>query len=180
MRGTAAATVFLVLLGSACASGLSVEEYATAIEGHVVVMNDRLAEGDPLYGRTPTADELSWFFNDRVAARRTFVEELTRLEPPETARELHDTALRVLERLVDVEGELAAFVETSGPFESLEAVWQTPQGQAALAVDQEAVALCESAQSQFDSTKARADLSELPWIPPELKEVVLVTFRCTG
>jgi len=40
--------------------------------------------------------------------------------------------------------------------------------------------LCQSAQSTFDETAVREELGDVPWVPPEMKEVVIVTFGCVA
>ena len=47
------------------------------------------------------------------------------------------------------------------------------------ALDEEAVALCQVAQAEFDATADREVFGEMPWIPSELREVVSVAFGCT-
>ena len=56
---------------------------------------------------------------------------------------------------------------------------QSPEYLATQAVKEEAVALCQAAQAQFDSTSDREVFGEMPWIPSALREVVSVAFGCT-
>lgn len=60
----------------------------------------------------------------------------------------------------------------------IEPIWETPEGVAARAADADAIAVCLAAQAEFDQTADRADLANAPWIPAEMKEVILVAFGC--
>ena len=77
------------------------------------------------------------------------------------------------------EAELAARVLAMDSPVGIEEIWETTEGQAARAADADAVALCRAAQAEFDSTKERAALEGVPWIPADLKQVVRVAFGCT-
>ena len=48
----------------------------------------------------------------------------------------------------------------------------------ARAVDAESLAICDAAQASIDATQDRDAFSDTPWIPPEMKEVIEVTFKC--
>lgn len=143
-------------------------------------MADGLVAADDLYHGEPTIENIRSFVNGRAEAREAFLEGFEMLDPPESARDLHEVALGVMTRLAGAEAQLASAVEQTDSFESWDAVWQTPEARAMFDVELEAVALCESAQGDFDASSRNAELGDTPWIPPEMKEVVVVAFRCRG
>ena len=106
------------------------------------------------------------------------MEDLEALEPPEEAAELHAIVVDIFNRLTVAEESLAARVTShetvSGPAEW----WATPEGQAARAVDEEVTHICVVAQGAFDETVDREAVADVPWMPPEMKEVVRVAFGC--
>ena len=59
--------------------------------------------------------------------------------------------------------------------------WQwvdTPEGRAADAVLEEVYEFCRSSQAEYDATRDRESLNDLPWVPSEMREVVKVAFGC--
>jgi hypothetical protein len=170
--------VLLVLLTAACSSAPSVAEYAEDVETLVTAMNDRLDEIDAELPETPNLVEIKSYATERVAARTAFVDGLRALEPPEDVTDVHVTAIQIMERLTASESAMADQVLDWQSASDIEAVWETPQGIAARAADAQAVELCLAAQADFDQTAERAELEGVPWIPPDMKEVILVTFGC--
>ena len=51
-------------------------------------------------------------------------------------------------------------------------------GDAVRAVDVESLAICDASQASIDGTQARDAFSDARLIPPEMKEVIEVTFKC--
>jgi hypothetical protein len=45
--------------------------------------------------------------------------------------------------------------------------------------DEEVTQICVVAQGAFDETVDREAVAEVPWMPPEMKEVVRVAFGCS-
>lgn len=140
-------------------------------------MNSRLDELDAQLSETGDLEEIREYARERVAARYTFVAVLEELEPPSELSDLHTAAEDILGRLADAEAALADYVEGLQPGTDVGNVWGTPLGLAARAADEESIELCLAAQSKLDTTE-RSDLADVPWIPPELKEVVVVAFGC--
>ena len=60
----------------------------------------------------------------------------------------------------------------------VDAIWQTEEGVAALAANENAIELCYAAQAELDRTQARTDLDDASWMPSDMKEVVRVAFGC--
>ena len=177
MKRLVAATLFSSLALSACGGGLSLTEYAGELESAATEMNSRLDELDAQLSETGDLEEIKEYARERVAARYTFVAVLEELEPPNELSDLHTAAEDILGRLADAEAALADYVDGLESGMDVGDVWATPLGLAARAADEESIDLCLAAQSELDTTE-RSDLAEVPWIPPELKEVVVVAFGC--
>ena len=177
MKRVVASVLSSVLVLSACGGGSTLTEYAAELESAVAQMNGRLDELDASLGGAADLDEVRRYANERVAARYAFVETLKTLEPPSEVDELHDTALDVMGRLADAESALADYVNEVDDAATVDDFWATPLGVAARTADEESISLCLAAEERLD-TRERSELAELPWIPPELKEVVVVAFGC--
>jgi len=168
----------LALLVTACASEVSLTDYAEEVERLVVAMNERLDDGEPALDAGSTLARAQAYLADRADARNEFLDAFGALSPPEDAAELHAAALDIVTRLAAAEAALADLALQATTFEDASAIWNTPQGEAFQSLDEEALALCLAAQTDFDATADRDAFSETPWIPPEMKEVVEVAFRC--
>jgi hypothetical protein len=141
-------------------------------------MNQRIDDGEAEVAADPTLERAQSYATDRLDARHDFIDALDALEPPDEVADLHTTALDIFNRLVAAETVLADLVMVADSFEEADAVWITPQGEAFRRIDEEAVALCAVVQADVDATQQRDVFSDMPWIPPEMKEVIDVAFRC--
>lgn len=168
----------LLVTISACSGGLSLADYAEQVEVLVASMNTALDELDADSDGTADLEAVRFYAVERVEIRSSFVADLRALEPPDEVVELHEAAVRIMARLATAESALADRVMTMSSAEGLESIWDTPEGLAARAADVEAVELCLAAQSEFDETADRAELKDVPWIPSEMKEVIVVAFGC--
>ena len=177
---TVALSLALVLV--ACGGGtLTLSEYGEQGEQLVIEVSQRVDALDAaLESDDQTVDSVQAYWDERVEARRDFSEGLAALEPPDEAAELHAIVVDVFNRLTAAEESLAARVTSletvSGPAEW----WATQEGQAARAVDEEVPQICVAAQGAFDETADREAVVDVPWMPPEMKEVVRVAFGCPG
>ena len=180
-RIVAVVGVCLVLILAACGGGsLTLSEYGERGEQLVIEVSQRVDALDAaLESENQTVESVRAYWDERVEARRDFSEGLEALEPPEEAEELHAIVVDMFRRLTVAEEALAvrvASIETlSGPVEW----WATPEGQAARAVDEEVTQICVVAQEAFDETVDREAVADVPWIPPDMKEVVRVAFGCS-
>lgn len=165
------------LVVAACGGEPSLADYASELESAVAEMNTRLDELDVGMSDTGDLDEIKEYARERVAARDAFVAVLGELEPPSEVGDLHTTAEDIIGRLADAEAALADYVSGLEPGADVGDLWATPLGVAARAADAESIELCLAAQSELD-TSERSELAGVPWIPPELKEVVVVAFGC--
>lgn len=173
-----AAVCALALAAVACSSELSLTEYGEQVESLVDDMNNTLDRLDAEAEAAPSLEATRRYIQERVKARNTFVEGFGAIDPPEDAMELHDAALGIMGRLADAEAALAARVYELETDVGMASIWLTPEGIAARRADAAAIELCLSAQSEFDRTEMRKELGDVPWVPPAMKEVVLVTFGC--
>lgn len=170
----------LLLAAAACGGGtLTLSEYADEGEKLVIVVSERINTLDAEWeSQTPTAEGARNYWDQRVDARVEFLDGLQELDPPAEAVELHGMVVDLFDNLTAAERDLAARVAT---FETVNEHWQwfdTPEGQAAMAADEEISAICHLVQAEFDATKDREIVSDVPWISPEMKEIVQVAFGC--
>ena len=178
MRAPRIRVLFLVFVVAACGGGPSLTDYAEDVETLVATMNARLDELDAETEGTQDLDEIQRYAQQRVAARSDFLAGMQDLEPPDDVAELHGTALEIMERVTDAESVLADRVMDLESASGIDAIWETPEGVAARAADAQAIALCQGAQAEFDQTVDRTEFEDVPWIPSEMKQVILVAFGC--
>lgn len=179
MRSIVAVTC-LALVASCGGGELTLSEYAEEVEVLVTTMNRRLDDLDAeRESEVPTVESTQAFRNARVAARRQFLDAFRALEPSEEATELHTAALGIVTRLTAAEEALARRAEDVETEAELGRLSETPEALAADAVDEEAIAICQAAQAQVDATADREVFEDVPWIPSEMTDVVLVFFGCT-
>lgn len=177
-KGGLALVGLLALLVPACSSGPSLTEYGAQVESLVAEMNGTLDRLDADVEAAPSLEATKRYARDRVAARDEFVEAMRALDSPQDATELHEAAVGIMGRLAQAEAALAEVVYSLESNVGIDEIWLTPEGVAARSADQAAIELCLAAQSEFDRTEMRAELGDVPWIPPEMKEVVIVAFNC--
>ena len=56
--------------------------------------------------------------------------------------------------------------------------WNTAEGAAVVAVEEEIYSFCLIFQAMYDATVERVLVSDVPWIPSEMKEIVQVDIGC--
>jgi hypothetical protein len=164
----------------ACGGGsLTVSEYAAEAEALVAVLEARFESLDTEWeSKTPTPEGARAYWDGRLAVRAEFLQGVRALDPPDELAELHAAALDVFSRITAADEALAARVAT---FETVTEHWQwvdTAEGQAAEAVLEEVFAFCRASQAEFDATEERESLEDVPWLPPEMTEIVKVAFGC--
>ncbi len=167
-----------VILTAGCGGSPSTAEYAEDVEALVTAMNARLDELDVDVDGTQDLQAIKTYAEQRVLARNEFLVGLQALAVPAEVAELHGTALDIMGRVAAAEGAMADLVMTWESASDIEEIWETPLGIAARTVDDEAVALCLAAQAGFDKTADREELEDVPWVPTEMKAVILVAFGC--
>lgn len=170
----------VALLAPSCSSSMSLTEYATEGEALILDMNRRLNE---LYAEAREVDSLEGtkrYIADRVQLRHDFLDSLRELSPPDDAAELHEAAIAAIDRLASAEAALSDRVQHIDTYISVDAIWALPEAAAARVADEAAIELCRSAQSDLDRTQLREEFGDVPWVPPQMKEVVLVALRCVN
>ena len=174
------ACTFLVLTLMGCGDGsLTVAEYAAQAEELVAELAAELESLDAeLESQSPSLEAARAYWERRLAARVELLGGIRALDPPEELADLHATALDLFGRITAAEEDVAARVESFETAADLDQTWQTTEGQAAQAVLEEVFALCRATQTGFDETEDRESLNDVPWIPPEMKEVIQISFGC--
>jgi hypothetical protein len=178
MRALQLQILLLVVLATACGGGPSLPDYAEDVEVLVATMNARLDELDAETVGTRDLDEIKRYAQQRMIARSDFLTGMSDLKPPDDVLELHETAVGIMQRVFDSESILADRVMNLESASGIDAIWETPEGIAARAADAQAIALCLAAQTEFDQTADRAEFEDVPWIPYEMKSVIVVAFGC--
>ncbi len=178
MRALQLQILLLVVLATACGGGPSLHDYAEDVETLVVTMNARLDNLDAETDGTQDLGQIKRYARERIAARSDFLAGMRDLEPPDDVAELHDTALEIMQRVTEAESVLADRVMDLESVVDIDAIWETPEGIAARTADAQAIALCLAAQTEFDQTADREKFKDVPWIPSEMKSVIVVAFGC--
>ena len=174
------AGVWCAVVLAACGGGsLTLSEYAAEAEELVAVMVAQFDSLDTEWeSQAPTVEAARSYWEGRLAIRAEFLEAVRMLDPPDAVEAQHETALDLFDRITAADEALAARVAT---FESLTGHWDwvdTPEGEAAEAVLEEVFAFCRASQAEYDATRDREALVDVPWLPSEASEVVSVAFGC--
>ena len=176
---TMVAVVAGVLLASCGGGGLSLAEYNTEGMALGAAMEERIyvldAEWD---SQTATVEDVRTYWDERIAAYETALEGFEALEPTAEAAELHRTGMPLFTKLVAAESALAARVASSDTVTVPEQWWDTAEGEAVGVVAEEIYSFCLIFQAMYDATVERIALSDVPWIPAGMKEVVQVDIGC--
>jgi hypothetical protein len=174
-----AALVWPVVVAGCGGGALTLTEFGDEAERLVLVMGSEMGALDSeMESMATTVDGTQSYWDQRMQIRAAFLDDLRALEAPDEAVELHVMVIDVFGELVDAEQALADSVVGSGTVSTPAQWWSFPEANAARAADAAILDICEIVQSEFDETQRREDLSETPWIPPRLKEVVRVAFHC--
>jgi len=168
------------LLLASCGGGdLSLAEYnsegmalATAMEERIYALD---AEWD---SQTATAEDVRTYWDQRIEAYETALGSFEALEPAGEAAELHRTGMELFTKLVAAESALATRVVSFETVTTPEQWWDTAEGEAVGVVEEEIYSFCLVFQAMYDATVERIALSDVPWIPSEMKEIVQVDIGC--
>lgn len=155
-------------------------EYAAEIEDEINVMHSQIADTDAALVNVTSVEEAQRAWAQRVAARERLIEAMAALEPPESAAELHEATQDILGRLTAAEAAMGLAAAEYDSMTELARIWDSPEGLAARAVDQDAIAICQAAQARFDETTDREILEDVSWVTAEMKDIVDVVFGCTA
>lgn len=168
-----------VAAASACGGELSITEYAAQAEALVAEMEADFAEIDATWeAQQPTKDGALRYWEERLQIRDEFLEGVESLKPPAEVADQHAAALDVFGRITEADRALAARVAALDDVTAHREWLETAEGQTSLAVLEDVYAFCRASQADYDETAEREPLGDVPFIPPELKQVVSVAFGC--
>lgn len=172
-------TVSTVVLAACGGGSLTLTEYASETAALIKRVDSRLdAHADELFSSPASLEDTLAFLEDRVAGYHELVEGINDLNPPEQTTDLHAALQEILERLLETEEARLTFAETVTSVADLDQVWDGPEAQAVREAELEAITICFAAQAQVDATADREAFADIPWMPPEMREVVVAAFDC--
>lgn len=180
----AALTLSVVLLATGCGRKASLTEYVAAINEAVELAQARAAqfraEGHLAESSTPRQVALGLTrLLDEV--RIPLQEAAEGVEPPEQVAELHSRLWSWHAELIDVEIALARRFERTPDTDSGWAEFSdSPEADDYRASLAKGKHLCADLQGRLDGTADRVALQGVPWLPPELGEVVEAALGCEG
>lgn len=179
MRRVVAAAICSVLLASCGSGDVTLTEYIGEVE---VLTNAMYGQLDrvttEVTSASVTVEDIQVAYAQAAVAFRQFSDGLQTLEPPPEVAETHHAALGMAAKLAGAGEAFAARADLIAGEQELDQLFTSPEGQALQAAQGEIVAFCQARQAEFDATADREGLSDAPWIPAEMKEVVLVAFGC--
>jgi hypothetical protein len=172
--------VYLSLVVVACGGeDLTLGEYSTQGQAITVVMEQRIQALDSgLDFQTANADDVDDYWNRRVEARVDALERLQDLNPPATIADLHEQGMDLFSELVEGEKTMAVRIASFDAVTEPSQWWETAEGKSVLAVNEQILVLCNQFQAMYDATVARVVLSDAPWIPERMKEVIQIDVGC--
>lgn len=170
----------LILVVAACGGdSLTLSEYNEQGSALVTAMDERLHALDVEWNtREPTVEGARNYWDRRIEARVEALEGLRGLEPPDELAELLGKGLELFSQLTTAEKALAIRVSSFETVTAPQQWWSTPEGKAVQAVDEEINAFCMVVQARYDATIERIVLSDVPWIPSDMKEIVQIDIGC--
>jgi hypothetical protein len=171
----------LALSFAGCGTGeSSMSDYADQVEQLVTTMNTKIDTSEAQSeAQGFTLEATRQFWETKVEARSEFIAGLGEIDPPDDAEEMHTAALSIVGRLKAADEAVTDLLRSMTTEQEMGLLTQSPEYLATEAVDEEAVALCQAVQAEFDSTYDREVFGDSPWVPSELREVVSVAFGCT-
>jgi hypothetical protein len=174
------AIAYLVLLATACGGGgLSLAEYNAQGMAVASKMEERLYALDAEWeSQIPTVEGARDYWADRIEAYETALDGFQALEPAGEAAELHRTGMELFSKFVAAERALAVRVASFETVTGPDVWWNTSEGVAVGAVEEEIYSFCLVFQAMYDATVERIAMSDVPWIPSEMKAVVQVDIGC--
>ena len=168
-----------LLLVSCGGDDLSLAEYNTEGLALGATMEERIYELDAeLDPQTATVEDVRTYWDQRIEAYGKALEGYEALQPAAEAAELHGKGMELFTELVAAESALATRVISFDTVTSPEQWWNTAEGEAVGAVEEEIYSFCLIFQAMYDRTMERITLSDVPWIPAQMKEIVQVDIGC--
>lgn len=168
-----------VVLASCGGGGLTLAEYNEQGMALGAVMEERIDALDAAWDtQTATLEDVRTYWDRRIDAYETALEGFQALEPTRDAANLHRTGVEMFTKLVAAEKALAARVASFETKTGPEQWWDTAEGADVVEVAEEIYSFCLVFQEMYDATLERVIVSEVPWIPSEMKEIVQVDIGC--
>ena len=150
------------------------------VDGAVADVDRAIAALDVETSSQPLTLEIARnYWSSKADSRRELIAGLEAIEPPEEAAEMHESAIGVVSRLAAADESVAELVETMETDQELTRLAQSPEFLANETVDEDAVAMCQAAQAELDTSSDEGIIADTPWIPSGLHETVIVVFGCT-
>lgn len=179
MRITGVGVLLALLLVACGGAQLTATEYASQVEEMVAQMEADFQSIDSRWeSQPPSLGGALEYWDKRLEIRDEFLDGISGLSPADNMAEMHEAAIAVFRKISAADTELAARVATFDVVTDHDQWLATPEGEASLAVLEEVFAFCRASQEEFDATADRESLTDVPWLPPELKETVKVAFGC--
>ena len=174
-----AAVLLGVVLASCGGGGLTLAEYNEQGMALGAVMEERIAALDAAWdSQTATVEDVRTYWDRRIKAYETALDGFRALEPAKDAANLHRTGVEMFTKLVAAENALAARVASFETATGPEQWWATAEGAAVAEVGEEIYSFCLVFQEMYDATLERVIVSDVPWIPSDMKEIVQVDIGC--
>ena len=172
----------LVIVVASCGGGneLTLTEYAEEVEGLTTTMYRTL---DDLTitaedGSEVPVEDARAVYDGAAAAFRQLRDGLQAIEPPDGVADLHDASIDIMNRFTAAQEAFARRAEDYKTVDDWDLLYETPEALAVDAAQEEMIAFCQARQAEFDATADREVFADVPWIPPEMQEVVTVLFGC--
>lgn len=177
---SALAGAFLVLAVGACdGGGLDLAEYNTQGMVLATAMEERISSLDADWdSQAATMEDVRNYWEQRIEAYTVALEGFQALEPVGRAAELHQAGMELFSRLVAAEEVLAARVAATQMVTGPEQWWNSPEGAAVGAIEEEIYSFCLVFQQMYDATLERVVGPDTPWLPSEMKEAIRVDIGC--
>ncbi len=179
MRHLLAALICSALLVGCGGDDVTFAEYIGEVEVITNTMYERIdAVTIRMSVESPTVENIKAAYRDAADAFRDLSEGLGSLEPPPEAAATHASAVEFADELMSASRTFSERVNQVGTEAELDQLFMSPDAEAFFEAQNQIVAFCQEQQAELDAEADREGLADVPWIPPEMKEVVLAAFGC--
>ena len=176
MRRTLVVGLVLLTLTACGEGGLTMSEYAARLEALAADLAVRLGALDArMESGTADIEDARQVLGEAVVIRRAFDRDLRALDPPGQIADLHAVLVETHGTILSAQEAWATVARSATDLAELEETEETQVYRAAVAAS---LSLCNEFQATFDATADRETLTDAPWLPGDMKEIVEVTFGC--
>lgn len=172
------AGTFLSLILVACGGAtLSLTEYVDGLNTLVSETTDELEVADARFRQIPepNREDAIALLNSHVVLRTDIQNGLETLDAPAQIADLHVLLIEGHAAVLAATELLPGRVETAASPEEFE---QSAELEAYETANAETMVICRDIQAQLDATADRGVFQDVPWIPDEMKEVVIAVLGC--